>query len=104
MKISRSRAAEMAQDFLARRNPENWDGYGKMPATFSQATVKYDIGIPNHTLSIFFAQSADEDLWEHCCGLSVNGEEGTTFTRLRGHGINSVLTLVETILDICLPA
>lgn len=98
--FNREKAEKIANDFLKKMNPTNWNGKGRRPKSFDTRIVTYDINsINGNELDISF-DYLEEDGWTHCCELR-NHETGELMIILHGYGVDSLQNLVDTIMDIC---
>jgi hypothetical protein len=103
--FSEEKARKIAEDFLSKANPTNWNGVGRRPKNFSTGIVTYNIdSINGNELDSSF-EYLDEDEsdipgWTHYCELR-DKETGDLMIPLHGYGIDSVQNLVDTIMDIC---
>lgn len=103
--FSEEKAKKIAEDFLSRMNPTNWDGVGKRPKKFDTRIVTYNIGSVNgNELDISFEylnkDEGDKPGWTHYCELR-DKVTGDLMIPLHGYGIDSVQNLIDTIMDIC---
>jgi len=99
--MNSKQAEQIARDFIGQMNPELWDGVGKKPQSFNTLIVTYDINSKNsNVLDISFEYNKEEKTWEHYCELRDTHTEDLVIP-LHGYGIDSILNLTETILDIC---
>lgn len=103
--FSEEKARKIAEDFLAKMNPEMWDGKGEKPESFDTRIVTYDIGSKyDNELDISFEyleeDEGDISGWTHYCELRNIITEDLMIP-LHGYGIDSVQNLVDTIMDIC---
>ena len=104
--FSEEKARKIAEDFLSKANPTNWDGVGEQPKELDTRIITYDIDSKNdNELDISFEYLdkdafPDDSGWTHYCELR-DKETGDLMIPLHGYGINSVQNLVYTILDIC---
>lgn len=105
MNITYEYAAQIARDFLIKRNPTNWDGEGKRPDKFDTMCCTYDFGSLYVELDIYFEYDEEDKEWCHVCEIVDKDTDDSGYVgmceRLSGYGINSYLNVVETILDIC---
>lgn len=98
--FNREKAEKIANDFLEKMNPTNWNGEGRRPKSFDTRIVTYDINsINGNELDISF-DYLEEDGWTHYCELR-NKETGELMILLHGYGVDSLQNLVDTIMDIC---
>lgn len=106
MEITREQAETIAKDFLAKKNPTNWNGKGKKPKQFDTICCTYDLGFPYVALDIFFEYDKEEREWLHVCEMVDKDPDAETgmvgmCERLSGYGTDSCLNVADTILDIC---
>lgn len=98
--INQREAKKIAENFLSRMNPENWDGVGEKPESFDTRIVTYDIDSYDVELDISFEYDEDEKCWLHYCEVRDKAS-GDMVEPLHGYGVDSVQNLTDTILDIC---
>ena len=92
-----AKAYEIAQDFMNDMNPSMWDGNGITPSTFDDRIWEYDLS-PYMSLDISF--QIDEYGWCHCCEI-VDRASNDMIEILTKYGIDSVLDITDSIMDIC---
>ena len=103
--FSEEKSRKIAEDFLYKTNPTNWNGVGRRPKNFSTRIVTYNIDSINWNeldISFEYLDKDESDIpgWTHYCELR-DKETGDLMIPLHGYGINSVQNLVDTIMDIC---
>ena len=104
--FSEEKARRIAEDFLSRYNPTDWNGEGVRPKEFKAGMIEtYDIDSVNgNELDISFEyldeDEADTNGWTHYCELR-DKETGDLMIPLHGYGIDSIQNLIDTIMDIC---
>lgn len=106
MEITREQAEAIAKDFLAKKNPTNWNGKGRKPKQFDTICCTYDLGFPYVVLDIFFEYDEEEKEWGHTLEMvDKEPEEGHKYVsmweRCGGYGIDSYLNIADSILYIC---
>lgn len=95
--MTREKAKNIVDAFFKDMNPTFWNGKGNKPKTFREETWEFNL-TNDVSLEIVFAQ--DDEEWNHYCDL-VYTSSGESFDMLSGHGIDSPLNLVDTIVDLC---
>ena len=103
--FSTEKAKEIAEDFIHKMNPTNWDGTGEMPEGFDTKIVTYDIDSKNGNeldISFEYLEEDESDVsgWTHYCELRDKETEDLMIP-MHGYGINSVQNLIDTIMDVC---
>lgn len=97
--MTREKASMIANDFFKNMNPTFWNGYGNKPFTFDERIWEYDLSKYDKLDISFYYDEIDAE-WEHCCEI-VDKQSNEMIEILTGYGINSILNLVDTIMDIC---
>lgn len=96
--MKRVEAIATAYSFIKDMNPDFWDGNGKKPDSFKdypwQRSLNEDVN-----LEITFVYN-EIDGWHHCCDL-VYESDNSSFDMKSGKGIDSILNLTDTIMDLC---
>lgn len=92
------KAESIAKEFLSKMNPSLWDGNGAKPENFMEIIWECQLTV-DIKLDISF-QYDEEDGWFHCCEL-VDNHSDEMLEILSGYGIDSVLNISDTIMDIC---
>jgi hypothetical protein len=104
MDVTREWAESIAKDFLAKKNPTNWNGKGLLPIEFHTRCCTYDFGSPYVELDVYFEYDEYDREWIHVCEIVEKESDCGTVAmceRLSGNGIDSYLNVADTILDIC---
>lgn len=96
--MTRECADSIAKQFLQDMNSDMWDGKGRKPTTFDERTWECQL-TEMVSLEIVFVYN-DEDDWCHCCDL-VHKADNSSFDMLSGYGIDSVLNITDTIMELC---
>ena len=104
--FSEEKARRIAEDFLSKANPTNWNGVGRRPKKFDTRIYTYNIdSINGNELDISFEYldkdaAPDEPGWTHYCELRDKETEDLMIP-MHGYGIDSPQNLIDTIMDVC---
>lgn len=103
--MNRTEAERIAKEFLNETNPDMWNGKDGKPDNFDTRIFTYDIQSANNNeldISLEYEENPEtgKKEWTHCCELRDKGN-GDLIEIQHGYGIDSVLNLTDTILDIC---
>ena len=97
-RVRRKYASAMANAYLQRMNPCNWDGRGDKPSDVDTSAMSFDIpGDFQRRLDI--SMDIDDGEWCHLCQL-VDTKSNRVIEYEHGYGVNSVLNLADTIEDL----
>lgn len=97
-RVSRKYATAMANAYLQRMDPNNWDGRGDKPADVDTNTTSFDIpGDACRRMAISF--DIDDGEWCHLCQL-VDTQSKRVIEYEHGYGVDSVLNLTDNIMDL----
>lgn len=96
--MTREHADFIAKQFLQDMNPDMWDGEGCEPTTFDEMIWEYPL-TETISLEIVFTYD-DSDGWCHCCDL-VHRVDDSSFDMMSGYGIDSLLNITDTVMDLC---
>lgn len=97
-RVNRKYATAMANAYLQRMNPSNWDGRGDKPADVDTSAMSYDIpGDSHRRIDISF--DVDDGEWCHLCQL-VDTQSKRVIEFEHGYGVDSVLNLTDIIMDL----
>lgn len=97
--MKREKAEVIANDFFKDMNPTFWSGIGEKPFTFNELIWEYELTeYDDLNISIYYDDIDKE--WVHCCEI-VDKKSDTMTEMLTGYGIDSILNLIDTIMDIC---
>lgn len=84
--MDRTKAAAIVNDFFADMNPSLWNGSTSMPKSFDDRAWQYPLA-DDVNLEITFV---------------YNEEDGdSSFDMLSGYGIDSILNVTDTVMDLC---
>ncbi|MGN0514400.1 MAG: hypothetical protein ACI4GD_08975 [Lachnospiraceae bacterium] len=93
--FNEKKAREIAEDFLSKMNPGNWNGMGEKPDEFNTLIRTYDIDSKNNNeLDISFDYDNEEKCWLHYCELRNKTNEELMIP-LHGYGVDSVQNLIS---------
>ena len=98
--INRNFALKIATKHLKEMNPDMWNGEGDTPSSFDERICTYEISSDYTELDISFYYDEDEQIWCHYCELR-DKETEELLQPISGYGIDSVLNLVDSIIDAC---
>ena len=103
--FSEENARRIAEDFLTKANPTNWNGIGRQPKEFDTRIFTYDIDSVNGNeldISFEYLNEDESDIsgWTHYCELRDKDTEDLMIP-LHGYGIDSLQNMIDTIMDIC---
>jgi hypothetical protein len=99
--FSSDKAIKIAEDFLIKMNPNNWNGKGRKPKSCDTRIITYNIDSKyGNELDISFDYDKEEKCWTHYCELR-DKETKELMIPLHGYGVDSVSNLTDTIMDIC---
>ena len=96
--MTREKANIIANDFFKYLNHDFWNGNGKKPTSFDERIWEYELSEYDWLDISMYCNEDDE--WVHCCEI-VDKSSDTMTEMLTGYGIDSILNLVDTILDLC---
>lgn len=97
-RVRRKYATAMANAYLQRVNPCNWDGRGDKPSDVDTSSMSFDIpGDSCHRMDI--SMDIDDGEWCHLCQL-VDTKSNRVIEYEHGYGVDSVLNLTDTIMDL----
>ena len=96
--MKRNKATVITNAFFIDMNPDFWRGEGDKPESFKDYPWRYQL-TDEVDLEITFVFD-EEDGWHHCCDLVYKSDD-SSFDVLSGYGIDSVLNLTDTIMDLC---
>lgn len=97
-RVNRKYATAMANAYLQRMNPNNWDGRGEKPVDVNTNVMSFDIpGDSCRRMDISF--DIDDGEWCHLCQL-VDIQSKSVIEFEHGYGVDSVLNLADTIMDL----
>lgn len=96
--MTREKANIIANDFFKDMNHDFWNGNGKKPTSFDERIWEYELSEYDWLDISMYCNEDDE--WVHCCEI-VDKSSDTMTEMLTGYGIDSILNLVDTILDLC---
>lgn len=96
--MTREKANAIANDFFKDMNPDFWNGNGKKPTSFDERIWEYELSEYDWLDISMYCNEDDE--WVHCCEI-VDKSSDTMTEMLTGCRIDSILNLVDTILDLC---
>lgn len=96
--MTREKANIIANDFFKDMNYDFWNGNGKKPTSFDERIWEYELSEYDWLDISMYCNEDDE--WVHCCEI-VDKSSDTMTEMLTGYGIDSILNLVDTILDLC---
>lgn len=85
-------------DFFADMNPSLWNGSTSMPKSFDDRAWQYPL-TDDVNLEITFVYN-EEDGWCHYCDLVYQSDD-SSFDMLSGYGIDSILNVTDTVMDLC---
>ena len=94
----RTKAAAIVNDFFADMNPSLWNGSTSMPKSFDDRAWQYPLA-DDVNLEITFVYN-EEDGWCHYCDLVYQSDD-SSFDMLSGYGIDSILNVTDTVMDLC---
>lgn len=97
--MTREKASMIANDFFKDMNPAFWNGQGDKPLTFDERIWECELS-EYDDLDISFYYDDIEAEWVHCCEI-VDKQSNEMTEMLTGYGIDSMLNLIDTIMDIC---
>lgn len=97
--MTKEKANMIANDFFKDMNPTLWNGEGNKPSTFDERIWEYELSKDDY-LDISFYYDFFGAEWFHCCEI-VDKQSDEMTAMLSGCGINSILNLVDTIMNIC---
>lgn len=103
--MNRTEAERIAKEFLNETNPDMWNGKDGKPNNFDTRIFTYDIQSANNNeldISLEYEENPEtgKKEWTHYCELR-DKDNGDLIEVQHGYGIDSVLNLADTILDIC---
>lgn len=75
-----------------------WNGSTSMPKSFDNRAWQYPL-TDDVNLEITFVYN-EEDGWCHYCDLVYQSDD-SSFDMLSGHGIDSILNVTDTVMDLC---
>ena len=96
--MNRTKASAIVNDFFADMNPSLWNGSTSMPKSFDNRAWQYPL-TDAVNLEITFVYN-EEDGWCHYCDLVYQSDD-SSFDMLSGHGIDSILNVTDTVMDLC---
>lgn len=96
--IQARKASTIVNDFFADMNPSLWNGSTSMPKSFDNRAWQYPL-TDDVNLEITFVYN-EEDGWCHYCDLVYQSDD-SSFDMLSGHGIDSILNVTDTVMDLC---
>lgn len=97
-RVSRKYATAIAKVFLQRTNPHSWDGRSDKPSDVDTRAMAFAIpGDPYRRMDISF--DIDDGEWCHLCQL-VDTQSKRVIEFEHGYGVDSVLNLTDTIMDL----
>lgn len=92
-------AISIVKKYLKEMNPTFWNGQSNIPDTFDSHPWQYPL-TENISLEITCDYDDEEKVWKHYCDL-INSSDDSSFDVLSGVGINDVLSIANTIIDLC---
>lgn len=97
--MTRERASIIVNNFFKDMNPTYWNGIGDKPNTFNEKV--WECPLQNGISLNITLENNDFDGWYHFCEL-VDDISNEMMECLSGYGIDSVLNLVDTVMDLCM--
>lgn len=96
--MDRTKAAAIVNDFFADMNPSLWNGSTSMLKSFDDRAWQYPL-TDDVNLEITFVNTEEEG-WCHYCDLVYQSDD-SSFDMLREYGIDSILNVTDTVMDLC---
>lgn len=98
--VFRKKAKQIAEDFMKKTNPTNWEGNGEEPDTFKKEKYTYDISsIHGNVLDISYDYDVDERRWIQICELRDKYDD--IIYECSCYRMWSEKELTETIMFVC---